>query len=150
MDDDDSKFYLHVALALSGCQLVEQQLKLYIAEALELVAKRLDGQLPFSMQGSNYDDASLERLINTFKMLSNEPQLLADLNKFKDERNFLSHRAITSCLDPEGNRQLDISDELEPRLQNIRREADRLYWEINEAANKFRGHLYFDPIPEET
>jgi hypothetical protein len=31
-----------------------------------------------------------------------------------------------------------------------RREADRLYWEINETANKFRGHLYFDPIPEET
>lgn len=149
MDDDDNTFYLHVALALSGCQLVEQGLKLYITEALELVTKRLDGQLPFSMHGSNYDDASLERLISTFKMLSDEPQLIADLNKFKDERNFLSHRAITTCLDPEGNRQLDVSNDLEPRLQNIRREADRLYWEINGAANKFRGHLYFDPIPDE-
>jgi hypothetical protein len=39
MDDEDNKFYLHIAIALSGCQLVEQQLKLYIAEALEQVAK---------------------------------------------------------------------------------------------------------------
>jgi hypothetical protein len=29
-------FYLKVAYALSGCQLVEQELKLYITQALEL------------------------------------------------------------------------------------------------------------------
>ncbi len=141
------KFYLHVAHALSGCQLVEQQLKLYITEALELVEKRLAGQLPFKMKGSNYDDAALGYLIKVFKTLSNESQLAEDLDRFKKERDFLSHRAITSCLDREGD--VDISNELEERLQNIRREADRLYVAIHESANKFRGFLYFDPIPDD-
>ena len=36
---DDDEFFLRVAEALSGCQLVGQELKLYIAEAFDLVRK---------------------------------------------------------------------------------------------------------------
>lgn len=55
-------FHLKVAQALTGCQLVEQELKLYISEALELVIKALDGRLPFSMSGRDYENSSLEGL----------------------------------------------------------------------------------------
>lgn len=141
-------FYVRVAHALSGCQLVEQELKLYITEALELVVKCLNGKLPFNMRGDDYADASLERLIETFRKLSHEPALVADLRKFKDERNFLSHRGIASCLDYEGELDWSASAEAAARLKAIEVEAERLRLAIHEAANKFRGFLWFDPIPE--
>lgn len=43
---DEDGFYLKVARALSGCQLVEQQLKRYITEALELVKKCVGDKMP--------------------------------------------------------------------------------------------------------
>ncbi|MGB7310928.1 MAG: hypothetical protein WBC67_17850 [Candidatus Acidiferrales bacterium] len=142
---DDSDFYLGVAHALSGCQLVEQELKLYITEALELVKKCLAGKLPFSMSGEDYDDASLERLIDTFRKLSNSPSLVADLRKFKDERNFLSHRSIAECLDPDGQLNYRPAD-FQTRLAAIAPEAERLRTAIHLEANKFRGHLWFEDL----
>ena len=73
--NDSDKFYLQVAYSLSGCQLVEQELKLYISEALEYVGKCVGKRLPFQMSGKDYEDASLERLIDTFKKLSNNKLL---------------------------------------------------------------------------
>lgn len=145
---DSDAFYLRAAHALSGCQLVEQELKLYITEALQLVEKCLDGKLPFKMSGDDYADASLERLIDTFRKLSDQPQLVADLRRFKDERNFLSHQAIASCLDYDGELDWGASAEMAARLSAIQTEAERLRTVIHEAANNFRGYLWFDPIPD--
>lgn len=50
---NDREFYLRIADALSGCQLVEQELKLYISEALELVQKSVAGRLSFNMTGQD-------------------------------------------------------------------------------------------------
>lgn len=136
-------FYLHVADALSGCQLVEQQLKLYVSEALELVHKCIGGRIPFSIKGEDYEDASLERLIDIFKKLSDNPELVAALRKFKDERNFLSHKGITYCLDYEGDFDEKSAGELEERLLAIEPEAKRLRIAIHEEAGKFQGHLWF-------
>jgi hypothetical protein len=88
---NDSDFYLQVARALSSCQLVEQELKLYLSESLELVRNCIEGKLPFKMSGEDYEDSPLEGLIKAFRKLSDNPDLIADLNKFKAERNFLSH-----------------------------------------------------------
>jgi hypothetical protein len=145
MDTDD--FYLRVAYALSACQLVEQELKLYIAEALELVQKCVAGKLPFSKSGDDYADASLERLIDTFRKLSSNPTLLTELRKFKDERNFLSHKGIAHCLDPDGELCYVTASEFQDRLAAIEPEAQRLRIAIHEEANKFRGHLWFDDAP---
>lgn len=62
-------FYLRVAYALSGCQLVEQQLKLYIAEAYELIRKYVGDKLPFKMNGDDVENSSLEHLIKLFRKL---------------------------------------------------------------------------------
>ena len=146
MDEDD--FYLKVAHALSGCQLVEQQLKLYITESLELAKKCIGDKMPFKITGEDYADSSLERLIEIFRKLTDNESLVADLRKFKNERNFLSHKGITHCLDYEGELFDPTALEFKNRLAAIQDEAQRLYLAIHEEANKFRGHLWFDDLTE--
>jgi hypothetical protein len=140
-------FYLRVARALSACQLVEQELKLYITEAFDLVRKKLEGELPFRFSGEQYENSSLERLIDTFARLSNNDKLVADLRKFKDERNHLSHRAIALCINPDGEFDEGTAHNLEPRLAAIEPEAERIRGEIHEAGSRVMANLYFDKIP---
>lgn len=146
MNDDD--FYLEIARALTGCQLVEQQLKLYISESLDLAKKCIDGRMPFKFSGSDYQDSALDSLIKTFKKLSDNSALAQSLDSFKNERNFLSHKGITYCLDPDFELSIPEKSKMEERLSAIRVEAGRLYLAIHEEANKFRGHLYFDDLPD--
>jgi hypothetical protein len=143
---NEDNFYLKVAHALSGCQLVEQELKLYITEALQLVTKCINGKMPFKMNGDDYADSSLERLIQAFKKLNDNEQLAKDLNKFKEERNFLSHKGITHCLDYEGDLFYSTAGEMEERLIAIQEESKRLRTAIHLEVNKFRGHLWFDDL----
>jgi hypothetical protein len=140
-------FYLRVAYVLSGCQLVEQELKLYISEALELVQKCVAGRVAFTMSGDDYKDTPLGRLIDTFKKLSDNTALVAELRKFKTERDFLSHKDITRCLDPDGELD-DAVTQFGERLSKVRPEAERLCTAIHEEANKFRGHLWFGEWPD--
>lgn len=144
MNDDD--FYLKVAHALSGCQLVEQELKLYITEALELAKKCIDSKMPFKMTGEDYANSSLEGLIKIFKKFTNNDILVNELNRFKEERNFLTHKGITHCLDYEGSLFDSTANEFQDRLNAIQSEASRLTDAIHEEANKFRGHLWFDDL----
>jgi len=146
MDKDD--FYLEVAHALSSCQLVEQQLKLYITEALQLAKKCIGEDMPFKMAGDDYTDSSLERLIDAFKKLSDNETLLKDLGQFKKERNFLSHKGITHCLDYVGDLQDSTADEYRERLKSIQKKAQELRLAIQKEANKFRALLFFDDLTE--
>lgn len=147
MNEDDD-FYLQVAYALSGCQLVEQELKLYISEALEYVKKCVGQRLPFRMSGKDYEDASLERLIQVFRKLTDNAPLVAELGKFKDERNFLSHKGIAHCLDPMGDLGNAFTLEFIPRLHAVQAEAERLRHAIHEEGGSFKGHLYFGTFLE--
>lgn len=145
---DEKDFYLKVAYALSGCQLVEQQLKLYITEALELAKKCIGEKMHFKITGDDYANSSLERLIEIFKKLTDNERLVTDLGKFKNERNFLSHQGITHCLDYEGELFYSTAVEFQERLNAIQLEAKRLYNAIDEEANKFRVSLWFDDLTE--
>ena len=139
----ENQFYLKVAFALSGCQLIEQELKLYISEALELVRKCIGNRLTFKMSGEDYEDASLERLIDVFRKFTENDALVKALNAFKKERNFLSHKGISHCLDLEGELFETTANEFEQRLANIQSEASRLRQEISEEGFKFRATLWF-------
>lgn len=147
MNEGDD-FYLKVAFALLGCQLVEQQLKLYISEALELAQKCIGKRMPFKISGDDYEDASLERLIDVFRKLSNNQTLVAELGRFKKERNFLSHKGIAHCLDLDGELAETTVAEFETRLNAIQQEATRLRLAIHDEANHFRAHLYFEEFPK--
>lgn len=144
---NENEFYLKVAYALSGCQLVEQELKLYLTEAFELAQKCIGARMPFKLSGADYANSSLEGLINMFKKLSDNEALVGELNRFKDERNFLSHKDITHCLDYEGELFYSTASEFQEQLKTIEAEAQRLRTAIHEEANKFRGHLWFEEIP---
>lgn len=140
---DYNDFYLKVAYALSGCQLIEQELKLYITEALELARKCIGKRLPFKLSGDDYANSSLEKLIEVFRKLTDNDQLVKDLRRFKEERNFLSHKGIAHCLDYEGELLETTALEFQARLDAIQAEAIRLRADLHEEANKFRGVLYF-------
>ena len=143
---DENDFYLKVAHALSGCQLVEQELKLYITEALDLAKKCIGDKMPFKMSGEDYAESSLEKLIEIFNKLSDNNGLVTKLRQFKNERNFLSHKGITYCLDYEGDLFQSTAFEFQDRLDAIQNEARRLRSALHEEANKFRGHLWFDDL----
>ena len=145
---DENVFYLKVAHALSGCQLVEQQLKLYITQALDLARKCIGAKMTFTMCGEDYANSSLEQLIKIFKKLTANQALAGELNRFKDERNFLSHEGITHCLDYEGELVHSTAEELKQGADSIQVEAERLCNVIHEEANKFRGHLWCDDVSE--
>jgi len=144
MERDD--FYLKVAHSLAGCQLVEQELKLYITEAFLLAKKCIGNQMPFKLSGDDYTNSSLEGLIKMFRKLSSNDELATALVAFKKERNFLSHNAIANCVDPDGQLSGIDDSELLAKLKNIETEAERLTSALNEEANKFRGNLYFDDL----
>ena len=137
------RYFVRVADCLGQCQLIELELKLYISQALELIAKFIAGRVPFKMTGTDYKDASLERLIDVFKKLSNNPALQTKLTKFKDERNFVAHKAIALCLDPNGDLKIPPAAAIEQRLFQIEREAAELTRAIQDEAAKFIAHFYF-------
>ena len=141
--NSEDEFYLEVAHALSSCQLVEQILKLYISEAFELARKCIGDKMVFSLSGDDYEDSSLERLIGTFKKLTDNNALVKDLEKFKIERNYLSHKGIANCIDPMGHLSEPETVELRERLEHIKSESHRLRLLLHEEAGKFRPHLWF-------
>lgn len=145
---NEDGFYLKIAHALSGCQLVEQELKLYITSAFDLIRKCIGSRMTFNIRGEDYENSSLERLIETFKKLTTNDELVRDLRIFKKERNFLSHKGIAHCLDYEDELFYSTAAEFEQRLEAIQIEAARLRQEIHREAGHFIGHLYFEDMSE--
>jgi hypothetical protein len=137
-------FYLEIAYAISGCQLVEQELKLYLTDAFALAKKRIGDRMTFNFSGTDYENASLEGLVKAFRKLSSNDRLVRDLDAFKTERNFLSHQGITYCLDYAGELEESIVEEIRPRLEAIQKNAKALCGALHEEGNKFRAYLYFE------
>lgn len=138
------EFHRKIALSLTGCQLVEQELKLYIAEALLLAKKCVGSRMPFTMSGDDFENEPLGRLIDTFAKLCDNTALIKDLRTFTKERNFLSHKAITSCLDFCGEFIESEINAIEPKLSAIQKDSDRLARAIHDEFNKISVQLAFD------
>lgn len=141
---EQDEFFLKVSRALSGCQMVEMELKLYLANAVALIKKRLGDRMPFEMTGDDYQNFSLERLISTFKKFTDNKDLVKRLNKFKDERNFLSHKAIATCMDKHNGYQAWHAASLDERLLKIEAEATELVHVLHNESAKFLGYLWFE------
>ncbi|WP_417438871.1 hypothetical protein [Idiomarina sp.] len=141
---EQDEFFLKVSRALSGCQMVEMELKLYLAHAVALIKKRLGDRMPFGMSGDDFQNHSLERLITEFKKFSDNQELVKRLNKFKDERNFLSHKAIASCIDAHNGYQEWQAASLDERLLKIEKEASELFLAIHNDSTRFLGYLWFE------
>lgn len=149
MSMPESKFFGDVAKGLAGCQRVEQQLKLYLHEAFSFAHECINGRMPFKFRGEDVKDYSLERLIQTFKKLSDDEQLVRDLNRFKDERNFLSHQAITHCYDYGGDYSQTTAREIRPRILAVERDAQDLVERIWALQGRLLVERHFENLDEQ-
>ncbi|ALQ10370.1 hypothetical protein D172_020090 (plasmid) [Pseudoalteromonas sp. Bsw20308] len=141
---EQDEFFLKVSTALSGCQMVEFELKLYLTNAVALIKKRLGERIFFGMSGSDFDNSSLEGLIKHFKKFSDNRELISRLNSFKNERNFLSHKAIAICMHQHEGYQQWQAASLDDRLNKINIEALSLFNDIHNESAKFLGYLWFE------
>ena len=148
-EDTAHDFYLKVGRSLGGCQLVEQELKLYIAEAYQLVTKQVDDVIPFKFDSGYYEDAPLGILVKTFSKLNDNEGLIKSLRAFVKERNFLSHRAVTSCYYPDGSQSPEDMSDLEPRLKRIEADAEELTEAIHLETNRVMALLHFENLDAE-
>lgn len=146
MKEERDELYLQVAHTLAGCQLVEQELKLYITEILALVRKTADKRLPFNYSEADVEDKPLGDLIRQFSKLTNNKQLVKDLDAFRKERNFISHKAIINCLDFLNEVDYSAADALKPRLRKIKLDADKLVERMHEELSKIMVQFVFEPI----
>jgi len=144
MKNSKHEYFHEVAKSLGACQLVEFELKLYIAQAFDVIKKRVDNVVHFDFSGDDYQSASLDRLINGFKKLTSNVNLVRELEKFKSKRDFIAHRAIISCLDPDGSVMESYAEEAKPKLAEITKEANRLAMAIYDESFKFLVHYYLD------
>lgn len=96
-------FYLKVADALAGCQLVELELKRYIATAHSAIRRNLPAHIAYRISDNDCARDALGQLIIKFEKLSNDDELIENLKKFNKKRNKLAHRAIASCINPDGD-----------------------------------------------
>lgn len=157
MTTPEDDFPLKVYHALSGCQILERELKLYITEAQELAKKFLGTKMPVKMINQDYANRlrgnhakfPLGKLIDVFEKLSDNEALVTELKEFKGKRNDLCHKGISDCLDPSGELDYVSMSEYQDQLAAIAPEAQRLRLAVHDEANKFRGHLYFDDISNE-
>jgi len=155
MENEKHDYYIRVATALAECQLVEFELKFYIANALELAETKPTLVLPFKMTPKQresarkaYKDAPLGPLTKMFARLSDAPLLVAELKTFAEERNNLAHKFLAACLDPDGELDRGMAAKLSGRVRKITAEAKRLNDAIHAAGMKWTMHLYFDKIED--
>jgi hypothetical protein len=137
------EYLQEVASSLGGCQLLEFELKMYIERAFDVIRQKTKGLVDFDYRGSDYEDASLERLITVFRKLTTNQNLVTDLNAFRKKRNFIAHRAIVACIDPEGGFIESNIDKVRPTLKEVEAESFRLISAVYEESTKFLGHWFF-------
>ncbi len=80
--------------ALAFFQLIEHFLKLFIDYSFKLAAIHLTGKMPFRFTGDDFKNAPLERLLASFRKLSDNDELIAVLEKLKEKRNFFAHKSF--------------------------------------------------------
>jgi len=143
---ESDEFYLKVAYSLGGCQLVEQVLKTYISESLQLARKR--GEEVPGFLAKDYGDAPMGPAIRAFRKLSGNDKLADKLLALKSERNKLAHEGVTHCLDPDGELSWPEQGEMKARLHEIECEARTLFDEVHSELNVVRAHLDFDDLTQ--
>lgn len=104
-------FNSQVQRSLFVLQMIEEALKVYIADAHEVIRGSIPAGICFNVDVSRYEDASLERLITYFAMFSSNRDLIRRLNRLRVDRNFCAHRAFAVGFMKEVTGQTDLRAE---------------------------------------
>lgn len=124
MNKQEHEYKIQVLEALNTFQMLEMLLKAYISTAYNLIKKSLNESIPFNYSYKDIENHPLERLINTFTKLDNDKELHKKLNKLREGRNKLAHKAL--ILSHDVFREL-LSEDLHENhkaTENLAKEAD--------------------------
>lgn len=132
------RFASKVGDALSACQIVEEGLKLYLDSVFLRIRKELRGKLPFNFEGEHYRNASIEKLIQVFRRLTDNSGLVRRLESFKTERNHLAHRAVADYYERH-EEQPKKHVAMMKRLQKLEDDGHALWDEISSELRRIRG-----------
>lgn len=141
---DTDTFYINIANALAGCQLVENELKKYISMAYECINIFIDNRIPFSMSENDLKGQKLYNLIKIFEKLSDNAELVSKLEAFSKSRNKFAHSGIFNCLDNDGELYLPTTIRFEAEIKALRQIANDLIRDIHIESHKFIDYIYGD------
>ena len=85
--------------ALGGYQLLEQQLKTYLAMYHDAVRVLTKGQLHYGYGESDFQNWPLGRLRSTFAKTNGNDQLAKDIQSLISHRDHIAHQAMTALYD---------------------------------------------------
>ena len=135
-DSHENNFYLQIAYALGACQMLEQQLKIYIKTTHSIIREKLQDSIPYKFDEENLERHTLGRLSKIFGRMSNNAAIIERLDKFVKLRNELAHTAISKSRDYEDGLFYPESQKTLEMLEKINQEASMLrsavYTEGNE------------------
>jgi hypothetical protein len=125
-DSHENEFYLQVAYSLGCCQMLEQELKNYIGTVFSIIKEQIGETIPFRYDKKDVENHALGRLIETYKKLSNDIPTIRRLEAFKESRDMLAHKSISSVRDYEDELFYPKSENLLKSLKEIQLEASML------------------------
>ena len=142
--DDQRKLYKDTTLRLLGSfQLLEFALKIYIGLSYKVVQTQVEGLVHFDYTEDDLNDLPLGRLLNLFKKLNSNSELLVRLQKLQSERNHIAHRSLLITMGPlydrgavedKYNEYWILEDELVECLQALNNESRQLKERAKSAA----------------
>jgi len=119
-------FYLEVANALSHCQNIELDLRLYIESAFDFLRLIAKDKMPFKIDRKKFEDQPLGKLIESFKPLTDKTELVADIEKFRKLRNFVAHQAIVKGMDAQRNVSSEKVEEVRTKITELIKLSEKI------------------------
>ncbi|WP_157579398.1 hypothetical protein [Pseudoalteromonas tunicata] len=132
--DKEEIYEKGLTLALSGYQLIEASLKLYLRNYFNIARYLISDQLYFGFDGKDYDNAPLGKLVSVFAKTCPDNNLVSELKAEISHRNHIAHQAALNLYrkEPLPKEQFsELSDEIENHSRNITSLLSRLN-EINQ------------------
>ena len=118
-----------IMLALSGYQLIEASLKLYLKNYYKIAKYLIADRLHFDFDGTDYDNAPLGQLVKAFSKTCADQDLAKDLKSEVSHRNHIAHKATLELFKKEplsSNELNDLSAEIKIRGEKITTLLSRL------------------------
>ncbi|HEY8159482.1 MAG TPA: hypothetical protein VIF10_12340 [Methylobacter sp.] len=88
-------YVLAVQNALFAFQMIEEALKIYVGLSYEIIKRTVPSPVAFNFAVSSINNAPLGKLTKMFSGISANHQLIGELRKIEEWRNFCAHRAYT-------------------------------------------------------
>lgn len=88
----------HLMRALVFMQMIEEALRLYVGTAEELIAAGVPYGVPFRVDRKGINRASLGKITTMFEKVNRNDELIVNLRKLPEHRNYLAHAAFMQSI----------------------------------------------------